>query len=87
MSSFIANSDIKRVSGGMMRVVDILDDYKHAEKKTIISALFNSLYNSKLKDTYSVSDIMEIIDNIRWEAQRTKVPEFGGAERYIQGEM
>ena len=87
MSSFLANANIKTVSEGMMRLVDALDGYKSAEKKTIISALFNSLFNSKLREGYTVTDVMLIIDNMRHEATRTKVPEFGGAERYIKGEI
>jgi hypothetical protein len=30
---------------------------------------------------------MLMVDTMREECKRTKVPEFGGAERYIKGEL
>jgi hypothetical protein len=85
--SNISNADIYKVSSGMMRVVDALGDLKKSEKHMILSSVFNCLYNSKLSSTYAVSDVMEMVDNMRFEAKRIKVPEFGGAERYIKGEL
>ena len=86
MSNFISNSNILRVSEGMMRMVDVLDGYTHSEKQCIIASVFNCVYNSKLRETYSVSDVMEMVDTMRWECKRQQIPEFGGSERYIQGE-
>ena len=86
-SSFLANSDVKRVSAGMMRLVDAIHDYSKAERHAIILSVFNCLYNNKLKESYSVADVMLMVDTMREECKRTKVPEFGGAERYIKGEL
>ena len=86
-NSFLANSDVKRVSAGMMRLVDAIHDYSKAERHAIILSVFNCLYNNKLKESYSVADVMLMVDTMREECKRTKVPEFGGAERYIQGEL
>lgn len=86
-NSFLANSDVKRVSEGMMRLVDGIHNYSKAERHAIIISVFNCLFNHKLKETYSVSDVMSMVDSIRQESKRTKVPEFGGAERYIKGEL
>ena len=86
-NSFLANSDVKRVSAGMMRLVDAIHDYSKAERHAIILSVFNCLYNNKLKETYSVADVMLMVDTMREECKRTKVPEFGGAERYIKGEL
>ena len=86
-NSFLANSDVKKVSLGMMAVVDSLQNYSKSERHAIILSVFNCLYNNKLQDYYSVSDVMIIVDSMREECKRTKVPEFGGAERYIKGEL
>jgi len=86
-NSFLANSDVKRVSLGMMAVVDSLQNYSKSERHAIILSVFNCLYNNKLQDYYSVSDVMIMVDSMREECKRTKVPEFGGAERYIKGEL
>jgi|TARA_R100000458_G_scaffold48202_1_gene47152 hypothetical protein len=86
-NSFLANSDVKRVSAGMMRLVDAIHDYSKAERHAIILSVFNCLYNNKLKESYSVADVMLMVDTMREECKRTKVPEFGGAERYIKGEL
>ena len=86
-NSFLANSDVKRVSAGMMSVVDAIHDYSKAERHAIILSVFNCLYNNKLEELYSVADVMLMVDTMREECKRTKVPEFGGAERYIKGEL
>ncbi len=86
-NSFLANSDVKRVSLGMMALVDSLQDYSKSERHAIILSVFNCLYNNKLQDHYSISDVMIMVDSMREECKRTKVPEFGGAERYIKGEL
>ena len=86
-NSFLANSDVMRVSAGMMRLVDAIHDYSKAERHAIILSVFNCLYNNKLKESYSVADVMLMVDTMREECKRTKVPEFGGAERYIKGEL
>jgi|TARA_R110000824_G_scaffold200938_4_gene385017 hypothetical protein len=86
-NSFLANSDVKKVSLGMMAVVDSLQNYSKAERHAIILSVFNCLYNNKLQDYYSVADVMIMVDSMREECKRTKVPEFGGAERYIKGEL
>lgn len=74
-------------SKGMIAVMEVLEHHTRAEKYAILSAVFNCMYNNKLKETYSVSDIMEIVDTMRFECKRTLIPEFGGAERFIQGEL
>ena len=86
-NSFLANSDVKRVAAGMMTVVDAIHDYSKAERHAIIISVFNCLFNNKLKEAYSVTDIMSMVDAMRQDCKRTKVPEFGGAERYIKGEL
>lgn len=86
-SSFLANSNLKQVAEGMMRAVEVLDNRPKAEKQAIIAGLFNCLYKNKLEDQYGIYDVMQISDNMRSEAKRTKVPEFGGAEKFIIGEL
>ena len=86
-SSFLANSSVKNVSAGMMAVVDSLHNFSKAERHAIILSVFNCLYNNKLQKMYSVTDVMMMVDTMREECKRTKVPEFGGAERYIKGEL
>ena len=86
-SSFLANSNVKNVSAGMMTVVDAIHNFSKAERHAIILSVFNCLYNNKLQNMYSVTDVMLMVDTMREECKRTKVPEFGGAERYIKGEL
>ena len=86
-SSFLANSNVKNVSAGMMTVVDAIHNFSKAERHAIILSMFNCLYNNKLQKMYSVTDVMMMVDTMREECKRTKVPEFGGAERYIKGEL
>jgi hypothetical protein len=87
VSTFLANSNLKDVSEGMMRAVEVLDNRPKHEKQAIVACLFNCLYNSKLKEIYGIADVMDIVENMRFEAKRTKVPEFGGAERFVKGEL
>ena len=86
-SSFLANSSVKNVSAGMMAVVDAIHNFSKAERHAIILSVFNCLYNNKLQHKYSITDVMMMVDTMREECKRTKVPEFGGAERYIKGEL
>jgi|TARA_R110000737_G_scaffold27614_1_gene46253 hypothetical protein len=86
-SSFLANSSVKNVSAGMMAVVDSIHNFSKAERHAIILSVFNCLYNNKLQHKYSITDVMMMVDTMREECKRTKVPEFGGAERYIKGEL
>ena len=86
-NSFLANSSVKNVSAGMMAVVDSLHNFSKAERHAIILSVFNCLYNNKLQHKYSITDVMMMVDTMREECKRTKVPEFGGAERYIKGEL
>lgn len=79
--------DIANVAGGMTALVDAINERSRDEKYVIISALFNCLYNNKLKEGRTVGDIMEIVDHMRRECKRKKIPEFGAAERYIIGEL
>ena len=64
-NSFLANSGVKKVSLGMMAVVDSLQNYSKAERHAIILNVFNCLYNNKLQDYYSVADVMIMVDSIR----------------------
>ena len=86
-SSFLANSSVKNVSAGMMAVVDSIHNFSKAERHAIILSVFNCLYNNKLQHKYSIRNVMMMVDTMREECKRTKVPEFGGAERYIKGEL
>ena len=86
-SSFLANSSVKNVSAGMRAVVDSIHNFSKAERHAIILSVFNCLYNNKLQHKYSITDVMMMVDTMREECKRTKVPEFGGAERYIKGEL
>ena len=40
-NSFLANSDVKKVSLGMMAVVDSLQNYSKSERHAIILSVFN----------------------------------------------
>ena len=83
----MANADVKKVAQGMMSVVDSLANFTKAEKYGIISSVFNCMYNNKLKQSKTVGDTMEVVDQMRYECKRMKIPEFGGAERYVIGEL
>ena len=83
----MANADVKKVAQGMMAVVDSLSNFTKAEKYSIISSVFNCMYNNKLKQSKTVNDTMEVVDQMRYECKRMKIPEFGGAERYVIGEL
>lgn len=87
MSTFLANSNLLQVSEGMMRAVEVLDNRPKAEKQAIIVGLFSCLFKNKLEDQYGIQEVMQIANNMRVEAKRTKVPEFGGAEKFIIGEL
>lgn len=86
-SSFLANADVGEVSEGMMRVANALHGKRKYEKQAIIACMFNVLYNTKLSKTKSVSDIMLMVDNMRVDCKMKQIPEFGGAERYVVGEL
>ena len=83
----MANADVKKVAQGMMAVVDSLSNFTKAEKYGIIISVFNCLYNNKLKQNRTVNDTMEVVDQMRHECKRMKIPEFGGAEKYVIGEL
>ena len=83
----MANVDVKKVAQGMMRVVDSLDSFTKAEKYAILSAVFNCLYLNKMMKERSISDVMEIIGQMRRDCKFKQIPEFGGAEKYIIGEL
>ena len=57
-SAFLANSNVKNVSAGMMTVVDAIHNFSKAERHAIILSVFNCLYNNKLQKMYSVTDVM-----------------------------
>ena len=83
----MANVNVKNVSQGMMRVVDSLDSFNTAEKYAILSAVFNCLYLNKMVQERSISDVMEMIGKMRRDCKFKQIPEFGGAEKYIIGEL
>ena len=86
-NSFLANADIMKVSKGMMQSVEVLQNYSKAEKYAIIASVFNCMFNSKLKGERTVNEVMLIVDRIREDCKRKHIPEFGGAERFIKGEL
>jgi hypothetical protein len=85
--SFSANADVVKVAQGMIRMVEVLESFSKAEKYAIVSAVFNCMYNNKFKGSRTVTDLMESADNMRSECTRLKIPEFGGAEKFIKGEL
>lgn len=87
MSSFLANSNVVRVSQGMMGIINTLDNYTKSEKHAIIAGVFNCLYNHKLAPERSVSDVMLAVDSMRHDCKLKHLPEFGAAENYIKGEL
>lgn len=87
MASFSANADVVKVAQGMIRMVEVLESFSKAEKYAIVSAVFNCMYNNKFHGRRTVTDLMESADNMRSECTRLKIPEFGGAEKFIKGEL
>ena len=87
MASFSANADVVKVAQGMIRMVEVLESFSKAEKYAIVSAVFNCMYNNKFHGSRTVTDLMESADNMRSECKRLKIPEFGGAEKFIKGEL
>ena len=87
MASFSANADVVKVAQGMIRMVEVLESFSKAEKYAIVSAVFNCMYNNKFHGRRTVTDLMESADNMRSECKRLKIPEFGGAEKFIKGEL
>lgn len=71
----------------MMKAIEVLQNRPKGEKQAILIALFACLFKSKLEGKYTISDMMALADSMRVEAKRTKVPEFGGAEKFIIGEL
>ncbi len=59
MSSFSANVDVSKVSQGMIKITEVPEHLSKAEKYMAIAAVFNCMYNNKLKEERSVSDVME----------------------------
>lgn len=86
-SSFSANVDVIKVSQGMMKIVEVLEHLPKAEKYMAIASVFNSMYNQKLSKERTIAETMVIVDNMRTACKLQQIPEFGGAERYIQGEL
>jgi|TARA_B110000263_G_C15067695_1_gene400411 hypothetical protein len=86
-NSFLANVNVEQVSKGMIQSVEILQNYTKAEKYVIISSIFNCMFNEKLKGSRTISEVMNIVDYIRLDCKRKQIPEFGGAERFIKGEL
>ena len=87
MASFSANADVTKVAQGMIKMVEVLESFSKAEKYAIVSAVFNCMYNNKFHGSRTVTDLMESADNMRSECTRLKIPEFGGAEKFIKGEL
>ena len=87
MASFSANADVVKVAQGMIRMVEVLESFSKAETYAIVSAVFNCMYNNKFHGRRTVTDLMESADNMRSECTRLKIPEFGGAEQFIKGEL
>ena len=87
MASFSANADVTKVAQGMIKMVEVLESFSKAEKYAIVSAVFNCMYNNKFHGRRTVTDLMESADNMRSECTRLKIPEFGGAEKFIKGEL
>ena len=87
MASFSANADVTKVAQGMIRMVEVLESFSKAEKYAIVSAVFNCMYKNKFHGRRTVTDLMESADNMRSECTRLKIPEFGGAEKFIKGEL
>ena len=83
----MANVNVKKVAQGMMKVVDSLDGLSKPEKYAILSAVFNCLYLNKMVKERSISDVMEMIGKMRRDCKFKQIPEFGGAEKYIIGEL
>ena len=83
----MANVNVKKVAQGMMRVVASLEGISKAEKYAILSAVFNCLYLNKMVQERSISDVMEMVGKMRRDCKFKQVPEFGGAEKYIIGEL
>jgi hypothetical protein len=87
VASFSANADVTKVAQGMIKMVEVLESFSKAEKYAIVSAVFNCMYNNKFHGSRTVTDLMESADNMRSECTRLKIPEFGGAEKFIKGEL
>ena len=87
MASFSTNADVTKVAQGMIKMVEVLESFSKAEKYAIVSAVFNCMYNNKFHGSRTVTDLMESADNMRSECKRLKIPEFGGAEKFIKGEL
>tara|TARA_Y100001938_G_scaffold151206_1_gene247473 strand:- start:6762 stop:7028 length:267 start_codon:yes stop_codon:yes gene_type:complete len=86
-NSFLANVDGKNVGQGMMKVVDTLQSFSKAEKYVILCSVFNCMYNNKLRKDRTIAELMNIVDRIRVDCKNKKIPEFGGAENFIKGEL
>jgi hypothetical protein len=87
VASFSTNADVTKVAQGMIKMVEVLESFSKAEKYAIVSAVFNCMYNNKFHGRRTVTDLMESADNMRSECKRLKIPEFGGAEKFIKGEL
>jgi hypothetical protein len=86
-NSFLANVNIENVGQGMMKVVETLQPFSKSEKCVILCSVFNSMYNNKLRKDRTIAELMNIVDRIRVDCKNQKIPEFGGAENFIKGEL
>tara|TARA_B100000029_G_C17598462_1_gene964970 strand:- start:148 stop:414 length:267 start_codon:yes stop_codon:yes gene_type:complete len=86
-NSFLANVNIENVGQGMMKAVESLQQFSKSEKYVIICSLFNCMYNNKLRKDRTIAELMNIVDRIRVNCKEKKIPEFGGAENFIKGEL
>lgn len=86
----IANSNLQKVSQGMVAIMDTFDNLEatgrvpltSSERAAVLICCFMGLaWDSK---THSIIDYCMMADQMKWEAKRTKVPEFGGAIKYVQ---
>ena len=86
-NSFLANTDVKKVSEGMIKLVSSIEGFTKAEKCAIIASVFSCLYIHKLSHERSLTDVMCIVNNMRVDCRIKKLPEFGAAENFIKGEI
>ena len=90
--SAASNARLESVSMGMVAICETFDKLdaegviklNNGERVAVLAACFNAVLEGPLRDKATVGDLIGIAKNMQSEAKRLKIPEYGGAVRYVQ---
>jgi hypothetical protein len=93
--TMLTNANLKEVSSAMIEMVSTFDKMEAqgnirlntGERCAVIAGLFYAMMEGRMGKKATPAHMMEVMNGMRHDAIRTRVPEFGGAIRYVQGEL